>query len=543
MSAESPRVSAASWPARLGGYDVVRPLSTGGMGAVLLAERRASGFTKRVAIKVILPRLLGDEHALGLFVDEARLAARFVHPNLVAVNDFGEEAGLFYMVMELVEGPSLLELCRRVDAPLPPLLAAQLIADAGRGLAWAHQLVGDDGKPLGVVHRDVSPDNIVVSDVGAVKVLDFGIAKSRMRQQVTVVTGLLGKPAYMSPERVYGDAVDERADCWSLGVILHELLSGRRLFAGKGVQQLEEVARGAIAPLPSSTPPALALLVERALQRALSLRVHTAEFVDGLDRFLREHNSLRTPAELRTAVDAIAPGIFQRRAPLVAVPAAGRPAGEATVDVVEARVDAANALADPTEATLPRVVGSKRATWPMLVMAAGIVVAVSGVAWSSRPLPPLEPAVTAPLAKATPTPTPTSSTTRAVPAVPAVSAPTLPTPSAAPSSAEAAAAVQEAVVQQQEARRALKKANASASSPSSSSAQEFGGIYVPDRTPWVEVLIDGTKVGVSPLGSARKPWSVAAGRHTITLFEPASGTTVATTTVVVKAGSAVAIRP
>jgi serine/threonine protein kinase len=514
------------------------------MGAVLLAERRTTGFTKRVAIKVILPRLLGDERALGLFVDEARLAARFVHPNLVAVNDFGEEAGVFYMVMELVEGPSLLELIRRFDAPMPPLLAAQLVADAGRGLSWAHQLVDDDGKPLGVVHRDISPDNIVISDVGTVKVLDFGIAKSRMRQQVTVVTGVMGKPAYMSPERVYGDSVDERADCWSLGVILHELLSGRRLFRGQGVEQLEAVARGPIAPLPSTTPPALAALVDSALQRPLSMRARTADFVDGLDRFLREHNSLRTPAELRAAVEAIAPGILQRRgtaAPAVLAPR-GRPHGEATLDVAAGpgRTAPPPRLLVPAGSSTHTISKSEhgqsvqRSTLSMALVAGMAIVLVAGVGGAvvwSRPAaaPAAEVAAVATPAELPSAPAPVTMPAPA-PTPDAVAAPvTTSAPAPAPDPTPARAAGPD---------RAKKAPVAAASTPVA-----FGGIYVPDRTPWVEVLIDGTKVGVSPLGSARKPWPVRAGRHTVTLFEPASATTIATTTIVVDAGSTMAVRP
>lgn len=531
----APAATPSSWPTRLGGYDVVRPLSLGGMGAVLLAERRSAGFSKRVAIKVILPRLLDDPTALSLFADEARLAARFVHPNLVPVHDFGEEAGVFFMVMDLVEGISVLELVRRRRGPLPIELAAQIVADAGRGLAWAHALRDDDGRPLHVVHRDVSPDNLIVAAVGAVKVLDFGIARSRMRQHRTAATGLLGKPPYMAPERLRGLVVDERADAWSLGVILHELLTGKRLFTGSGMALLDSVDHGAITSLPPSIPTALRSLVDAALTRDVARRSTTAALVDGLDRFLREHDSLRTPTELRAAVEAIDPQAFSSSSAASSLPAPalaivrGRAADVATgaiddaVDidvplqqaVVTAPVTSSTTTPTPTRSRAVPIAAASTVALLALVVT-GVVVSTSPSTPAAPPLPPV--VVTAPPAPAPLAPPPPT----VVAATPPPPTPTEP----------------DEVVHTPPRRRAKAP---SPSPPPSSDAPT--GIWVPDRTPYVDVWVDDVKVGVSPLGSARRPFTLAPGRHRIALIEPSSGQTIAKKSIVLVAGTPVVVRP
>ena len=279
-------MSALLLPKTIGDYEILTTLASGGMGTVLLGEKvTAQGFRKRVAIKVILPHLLGDVGARELFFDEARLAARFSHPNLVQVYDFGEDAGFFHLVMELVEGASVMSIIER--GPVEAAIAARVVVEAARGLAWAHGLKDESGAPLGVVHRDVSPDNLFVTAIGGTKVLDFGIARTRDRAAVSVVGLVRGKPAYMAPEHLLGELIDGRADVWSLGVIFFELLTGQRLFRGDGLalarRVIEEPLPAALMPLATLAPPALVAIALRMLSRDVVVRLTMAEVVAAFD--------------------------------------------------------------------------------------------------------------------------------------------------------------------------------------------------------------------------------------------------------------------
>src|SRR3954470_8635238 len=184
----------------------------------------AAGFEKIVALKFMLPRKAGDAESLRMFQEEARLAASLAHANIVGILDFGVRGGNWYLAMEYIPGANLRALLEKAKARgtvMPPAHAAFIAAEIARGLQYAHTRPGEDGKPLGVVHRDVSPQNVVVSWHGEVKVLDFGIALARNRapDDSTVVRG---KFAYMSPERALGEPMDFRSDIFSLGAVLYE---------------------------------------------------------------------------------------------------------------------------------------------------------------------------------------------------------------------------------------------------------------------------------------------------------------------------------
>lgn len=221
---------------RIGRYQVLRRLGTGGMAEVYVAESLGdAGFRRRVALKVLRPHLRALEAVSRRFLDEATLAARLRHPNLVPVLDYGERDGLAFLAMDLVEGPDLRRATRegdRMGRPLPPLLAVHVAVQAARGLAYAHALAGGDGRPLGLVHRDVSPQNILLSRAGEVRLADFGIATAALVDEGTAAGALHGKVAYLAPEQVAGAAPDARADLFALGVVLWEVLAGRRLFLG-----------------------------------------------------------------------------------------------------------------------------------------------------------------------------------------------------------------------------------------------------------------------------------------------------------------------
>jgi serine/threonine protein kinase len=229
----------------LGGYLIESKLGTGGMAEVFAARREGPhGFSKRVAVKRILPSAAEDDAFVSMFIEEASLAARLSHPNIVQVFDFGDDQNELYLAMELVEGTSLGRLLRAAAArketvPLPVTL--YLIAQAARALDYAHHLRGDEGELLGLVHRDVSPGNLLLTRTGHLKLADFGIACTQASERHTGDNDLRGKLGYMSPEQVQGRALDGRSDVFTLSVILAELLIGQPLFAGG--PQLEVLLR------------------------------------------------------------------------------------------------------------------------------------------------------------------------------------------------------------------------------------------------------------------------------------------------------------
>ncbi|GEM_PF-916302 len=217
---------------RVGRYELIMPLARGGMATVYLGRALGeAGFEKAVAVKIIHPHLADEPKFVGMFLDEARIAARIHHPNVVEILDLGEDGGDHYMVMELVEGENLAALNNVHEGIFPLAVSLQVIADTLEGLAAAHRLCDPDGIPYKLVHRDVSPHNLLVTMEGWVKVADFGIMKAAGKNSTTRTGELRGKIAYMSPEQARGDALDLRADVFASGVILWEILTGQRLFA------------------------------------------------------------------------------------------------------------------------------------------------------------------------------------------------------------------------------------------------------------------------------------------------------------------------
>ncbi|RMG16920.1 MAG: PEGA domain-containing protein, partial [Deltaproteobacteria bacterium] len=227
---------------RLGRYVIERPLGRGGMAEVYLARAEGpEGFRRRVALKVIRKEYTEAKDWVRMFQDEARTAAHFTHPNIVQIYDFGCISGRYYLAMEYAEGESLEHILRRLKEKgrrLPDAVAAAVGIEAAGGLAYAHAATDDAGRPLGVVHRDLSPDNLLLTPEGYVKILDFGIAKASGREQRTQTGMIKGKPAYMSPEQARGEALDGRSDVFSLGAVLWEALAGERLYTAEGLAAL-----------------------------------------------------------------------------------------------------------------------------------------------------------------------------------------------------------------------------------------------------------------------------------------------------------------
>lgn len=258
---------------RLGKYELIRRLAAGGMAEIFLARVAGSASEKVVVLKRILPRYAEDEDFARMLVDEARLASTLQHPNIVQVYDTGAhpESGHSYFTMEYVRGRDLRQLQRASqlrETPIPLEHAINIVIGVAAGLDYAHDHVGFDGRRMEIVHRDVSPSNVLVAYSGAVKLVDFGIAKAMAHS--TVQQGKLkGKIPYMSPEQCRGEPLDRRSDIFSLGTVLWELSTGKRLW--KSPRELTTLRRIANedAPRPSRGVKGYPKDLERVLMRAL----------------------------------------------------------------------------------------------------------------------------------------------------------------------------------------------------------------------------------------------------------------------------------
>jgi eukaryotic-like serine/threonine-protein kinase len=251
-------------------FQLLGRLGSGGMAEVFLARQVGpGGFERLTVVKRILPTLEQDQEAAELLRREARVCALLSHPNVVHLYDFDEIDGAGYLIMEPVDGPSLAELLSR-SPTLPKEIAAYVIAEAAQGLHAAHELRDPTGRPLKLVHRDVSPENLLLSWAGQVKVADFGIALSNIGPRITRTGSVRGKPAYMSPEQMRGLPVDQRADVYSLGAVLYELLSGKPPFdRPTDVEIMAAAMATTLPPLPGG---ALANEAMRALSRDIADR-------------------------------------------------------------------------------------------------------------------------------------------------------------------------------------------------------------------------------------------------------------------------------
>lgn len=269
---------------RLGKYHLVAELARGGMGIVWLAESRGPrGFAKRCVVKELLPELARDAHRCAMFLDEASLAARLSHRNIVQTHEVGEDDGRWFMALELLEGVTLRRLGDLAGGRLRPELAVRIASEVLRGLHHAHELRDEGEKPLGIVHRDVTPQNVFVTFDGQVKLLDFGVAKSRAPREATRDGFAKGSLAYMSPDHVGKAAIDRRADVFAVGVILRELLTGERLWGDADDRAI--VGRLVAGDVPSFEPRHVTRITP-----ALRRLCETATAVDRADRFTTAHH-------------------------------------------------------------------------------------------------------------------------------------------------------------------------------------------------------------------------------------------------------------
>ncbi|MCY1041148.1 protein kinase [Corallococcus sp. bb12-1] len=277
----------------LGKYEVLCRLSTGGMAEIFLAAQKGlAGFRKMVVLKQILPDIRGEEEFVRMFLDEAKVTAAFNHPHIAHVYDLDVADGELFLAMEFVPGATLVEVaraCRAAHEPIPMGLSLMAVRDTAVALNYAHAFTDPLGRPSPVVHRDVAEKNIMVTYEGVTKLLDFGIAKSLARAGRTAVGMVKGTSGYMSPEQIMGDPLDARSDLFSLGVVLHECLTGMRLFYAKSADaMMNAVLSGEVTPpsrVNKQIPPELDAIVLKALAKRREDRYSTTlEFARAIER-------------------------------------------------------------------------------------------------------------------------------------------------------------------------------------------------------------------------------------------------------------------
>jgi eukaryotic-like serine/threonine-protein kinase len=272
-------------PQRLGRYEILREIATGGMAKVYLGRVVGEGgFERLVAVKVMHPHLASEPEFVAMFLDEARLAARIRHPNVVPTIDVEKGDDGVFLVMDYIEGPSLRSLHRgikRDKRTMPVEISLRVLLDVLAGLHAAHELEGADGKPLHLVHRDVSPHNVIVSIDGVARLTDFGVARATARISSTAAGQLKGKLPYMAPEQLLGHALDRRTDIYAAGVVLWELCTAKQLFKAENEGALLHlVLAGAQTPphhIAPSIPPSVAGVCMRALAPDPAARFPDAE--------------------------------------------------------------------------------------------------------------------------------------------------------------------------------------------------------------------------------------------------------------------------
>jgi serine/threonine protein kinase len=265
-------------------YRVIDRLASGGMAEVFVAESAGiEGFKKRVAIKRVLPHLSEKKKFISMFLDEARLGAHLSHSNCVQTFDIGVGDNAYFIVMEYVDGADLkgvIDYLRNNNRPFPVEIAVLLTVRICEGLTYAHELVGPAGEQMAIVHRDMSPPNILITKYGEVKIVDFGLAKASSQLEKSEPGIIKGKFSYLSPEAALGGEVDHRTDIFATGIILWELLSGKRLFLGENdFATVKQVQQATIPPLSQyrrDVPEELERIIRRSMAKDMNTRYGSA---------------------------------------------------------------------------------------------------------------------------------------------------------------------------------------------------------------------------------------------------------------------------
>jgi len=307
----------------LGRYELLMPVARGGMASVWAARLKGTGgFQKLVAIKTMLPGLVDDPSFERMFLDEASLASQVRHPHVIEIMDLGEQDRILYLVMEWVSGEALSIIMKyaatRGGIPLP--IAVHIATQTCRGLHAAHELREPDGVLVGLVHRDVSPQNVLVSYDGVVKVVDFGVAKATSRLDTQTEAGQLkGKIAYMSPEQLRGEKIDRRTDVFAMGILLYMMTTGKHPFRGDDqAQTIARISSDEPAILPSTLvpgyPPGLEACVMQALAKDPAKRYPSAnDMLLGLTRALPSSMRESTDEEVSEFIRRLLPDRLERQ--------------------------------------------------------------------------------------------------------------------------------------------------------------------------------------------------------------------------------------
>ena len=383
---------------RLGSrYELLTPWAKGGMAQVWLARVSGKhGFTKLYAVKTMLPERADEQEFRTMFLDEARIASQVRHVNVATIEDLGEDDGVMFMVFEWIQGDSLDQIVRaakKAGHPLPVDVVLSIAAQTARGLHAAHELRDDAGQRLNVVHRDVSPQNILLSETGVAKIIDFGVAKAKNRLAEATMTGLVkGKLEFMAPEQAMSMPFDRRADIFAVGAVAYTALTGRLVWdAPNDAAMLFKISSGEPPPRATELPAKVADVLDRALhpdpekrfqtaqelERALEASMSRPMSVDDLtaatQTFLQNTSNERR-ARIRTAVDeanareaAQAPGASVRR-PMTSIPPEAAP-----ISAPQLSANQSSELHVPRSA--PRVV------WPAWLLPAlvGVTLILLGV--------------------------------------------------------------------------------------------------------------------------------------------------------------------
>lgn len=295
-------------------YRVIDRLAAGGMAEVYRAESAGlEGFKKKVAIKRVLPHLSEKKRFIKMFLDEARLGAHLSHSNCVQVFDIGVGDNTYFIVMEYVDGADLkavIEWVRKQGRSLPTSYAVYITTKICEGLAYAHGLVDENGRTLGIVHRDLSPPNVLITKFGEIKIVDFGLAKASTQLEKSEPGIIKGKFSYLSPEAALGKDVDLRTDVFAAGIILWEMLAGRKLFQGDSdfetVKQVQRAEVPSISRINPSVDAALEAIIRRGLARELDARYANArDFCTALTEWLFSTNSFVTPFDIAELVQNV----------------------------------------------------------------------------------------------------------------------------------------------------------------------------------------------------------------------------------------------
>ena len=302
-------------PEQYGAYRVYEPLGEGGMASVHRAEQDTPAGIKQIALKRLTPTL--DKKSVGLFLDEARLLRYLHHQNIPETYDSGRVYGTYFIAMEYIEGStvkSLIDHCSATVGPVPVPIVLNLASQLCDALDYAHKRCDEHGKPLRIIHRDVTPSNLIIDRKGVLKLVDFGLAKATVATEPSAAGIIKGKLGYVAPEYTRG-MIDHRADLWAVGIIMYELLTGRRLFDGANAADTVSRVRELPIPRPSlgnpEVPPAVDSIVMSALERDPRQRCSSAA---SLRTQIQAQISTRVdPADNRAVIQWITAAFEEKR--------------------------------------------------------------------------------------------------------------------------------------------------------------------------------------------------------------------------------------